>query len=277
MYDLLPRFGVVPHSGVPYLRFESYAASRATCIAAMLVNKRTEKGKTLNVTMADDWQRRHTPYKWIENNKHSIPKEARADEKRWRSSRAGIDLVHTRAGRMLYTLRNSYLRVCKQLFPRKSVLEAELTNGGVFALLRTVPTLPTNPVVDLELPDIMCGHLFHIGLQYLSPYRPTCQPMNATHVSGRMVNLEATSQFHTLYDVLDDVIWDGDEFVLLSILSLKRRNRPLGQIDPKYILAEVILLKGFNWWVVVGPRAKPDACGEEPDEACDNDSDEASV
>eukprot|EP00959_Pyramimonas_sp_CCMP1952_P409027 8571877-Pyramimonas_sp.AAC.1 len=90
--------------------YQSQAAARATCVAALVATARTSDGKSTRPLIGADWGRKHCMQMHAEADQ--IPPETTAEKNQWRCARAGVRLCGD-SGKRTHAFRNSVLRMLK--------------------------------------------------------------------------------------------------------------------------------------------------------------------
>jgi hypothetical protein len=88
--------------------------------------------------------------------------------------------VHQGAGLRLYMFRNIVLATMKRMFPHKSKLREQLLDGFIVVVFHS-SVLGHTDVGALPQSDQVVA--MHIGMHYLSPYRPTFQQVTVDNAS----------------------------------------------------------------------------------------------
>ena len=92
--------------------------------------------------------------------------------------------VHEGAGLRLYYFRNLVLAKMKQIFPPKTDLRAKLVDGFAFLVFHA-SVMGHTDIGALPAADQTVA--LHIGMHYLSPYRPTFHRVVLQHECAPVV------------------------------------------------------------------------------------------
>ena len=126
-------------------------------------------GRSDSAALAASWNRRHNIVRHTEAQ--AIPDEDQ--EAKWKCWRFGC-CICCADGKRLYRVRNAVLRAMKRAFPSKSDRRQLQAQGAIFIALRSQAPGGDGPVDLVDGDNLL---IFHIGLQYFKPYRPTYQEM----------------------------------------------------------------------------------------------------
>eukprot|EP00959_Pyramimonas_sp_CCMP1952_P396298 8303230-Pyramimonas_sp.AAC.1 len=174
---LIGQLGTAPSAmeGLSHMCYQSQAAARATCVAALVASARTADGKTAMPLLGADWGRKHCMQ--MHATAEPIKKETAAEKRQWRCARAGVHLCGVGGGRT-WAFRNSILRFLKVRCPKESTMRKMLVDGGLIMCVLRVPAEPADhgAPLNFEADGVVCSY-FHLAVHYLNPYRPTLQTM----------------------------------------------------------------------------------------------------
>jgi hypothetical protein len=172
MAPFIDKLGVAPspERDLFFLCFHSGSAARATCITSLLAVSRCENGASARPAIAADWGIKHTMQ--MHATAQPIPGETKAEKEQWRCLRAGVHLCGS-VGDRLYKFRNAVIRMLKVRCPKGDALHDALVGGDLILCLVKVDAQPLENRVTPSLHDMEDACVAHIGLHYLSPYRPS--------------------------------------------------------------------------------------------------------
>ena len=175
---------IVPHRGVQTVELHTNIAALAGKLLSFCQTHRTEDGFYYSSILDAHAQRSRRPIKAAEC-KPPAPKAvsaaaAKAAAKHSKCADAGRCLC-TPEGRILFRLRNSFLKCLKLSTPNQTPERTLVRDGYLFAAILPrdvkdpIGKLGGDPASDPPPPAKLFdgGFFIHIGVLYLKPYRPT--------------------------------------------------------------------------------------------------------
>ena len=155
--------GLEGDQGLSAIRLVSWLheAKNAQNLSEVLVNSLALKSRT--VTTADALE--------VVGTEKDPP--SAANKKKYTCLEAGVCLCSP-SGCKLWNLLDRLLTTMKRVFPfTGSLRQSLLKRSGVFVLLRGCPQADAKAKADAEGCPVKETHIWHVGIQYLSPFRPT--------------------------------------------------------------------------------------------------------
>ena len=180
--------------------------------------------------------------------------------------------VCSEQGQQLYRLKQRFINVIKAQFPasgehRHSLLKA----SRVFILLRGCVVEEASK----ESPQFTIELLLHVGIQYLTPFRPTFREVVASgDVNAAAVPIIGTNNYSTIWPTLEKLSLDLAWFA--RFYMIRETAMPSGSFQPAKATILPLLPGdvGKQFWPPTRStrrgKAAPDL-DSDPDDKCDND------
>jgi hypothetical protein len=191
--------------------------------------------------------------------------------------------VCSEQGAKLYHLKQRYINVSKCVFPASGNLRtSHLKMSKIFVLLRGCRVKDA----DEEAPRWQTQFLYHIGIHYLSPFRPTYRAVTLSgpcDADASSVPVVGTNEYSTLWPTLQKL--DLDLAWFSKYYAIRESAMPLGSFQPAN--ATMVPLQpgvGTQFWpprrrtaarkgTGVADTAGADDLDDDPDHADDNADD----
>ena len=130
-------------------------------------------------------------------------------------------------GLQLYRLSGRFLQALKLQFPASGSFRVSLLKSSrIFLVLRSC----AKEEVKDEKPQWLDTFVWHVGIMYLSPFRPTFREVTAvSDLDGHAVNISAGCVFFTFWPAMQKLVLDRAWFV--SFFRLRESSKPLSAFD----------------------------------------------
>ena len=225
----------IPNRDVQTLAFHPPVAEQSEKILSWCnANSRGVAGSRLAAVLAADWKSKH-----LLISHDDCERVATLPNDRSRCCDAAMCLCSP-SGKRVFRFRNRLLLGLKHLCKHGTDDKKELATGNVFVLLRGYSIDGGAGVVGLagDAGDEQCQQevVVHVSAMYLSPYRPTFHLVEILGKIESTYQLRATTDFCVEYDLYSGLDLDTMRWTL-SLLSLHRSKRPIGELDPRFVQA----------------------------------------
>jgi hypothetical protein len=223
-----------------------------TCERALNYISTNTASSKLGIALDLDWSRRTSSI--TQAGLPPIPPKSAAATKKDKCRSAGECLCKGDGKRLKSFFYKLCFHVIKHNCKPGSRGRSLLTSGyivvGLFPM--DMPEDHRAPLNEIAAPDFVEGKTqaswYHVGLQYLSPYKPcvhVLRPSNKPPLMDGLLNLRATGSFPNTYTLLAELdksrIWWG------GLFSLWESDRLLTQIEPAEVSVRAMVEPVMFW------------------------------
>jgi hypothetical protein len=143
-------------------------------------------------------------------------------------------------GKRDFECHNRFLNILKQTFPNRTDAVFKLLLGGhFFARVFSPSNGSASSSSDVAPLSLTITHMWHIGLMYLNPYRPTFQCVDIVGSEGEVdgepirIHVQATGSFLT--ELVAIKLLDKARTWTVTIYQVEGGPRPIGTLRPNLV------------------------------------------